>query len=87
MKSLLKPSDLNSFYGEQLDVAKRYLDAQMERFRFDKPNVEFRLGYIEDLKLAGIEDESVDVVISNCVISLSPDKKSVYSEIFVKNCR
>jgi arsenite methyltransferase len=68
--------------GEQLDVAHRNLDKQMKRFGFSKPNVDFRLGYIEDLRSLGIEDNSVDVVISNCVINLSPDKKSVYSEIF-----
>jgi arsenite methyltransferase len=67
---------------EQLDVARRYLDSQMERFGFEKPNVDFRKGYIEDLKTLGIEDNSIDVVISNCVVNLSPDKKSVYSEIF-----
>jgi SAM-dependent methyltransferase len=37
---------------------------------------------IEDLKAAGIEDCSIDVVISNCVINLSPDKHAVFSEIF-----
>lgn len=42
-------------------------------------NVEFRLGEIEKLP---VEDNSVDVVISNCVINLSPDKKSVYKEAF-----
>ena len=42
-------------------------------------NVEFRLGEIEHLP-AG--DNSVDVVISNCVINLSPDKKSVFNEAF-----
>ena len=67
---------------EQLGVAKRNLDKQMKRFGFDKPNVDFRKGYIEDLQTLGIEDNSIDVVISNCVINLSPDKKSVYSEIF-----
>ena len=67
---------------EQLDVATRNLDKQMKRFGFDKPNVDFRKGYIEDLQSLGIEDNTVDVVISNCVINLSPDKKSVYSEIF-----
>ena len=67
---------------EQLDVAKRNLNKQMERFGFDEPNVDFRKGYIEDLKTLGIEDNSIDVVISNCVINLSPDKRSVYSEIF-----
>ncbi len=42
-------------------------------------NVEFRLGEIEKLPL---ETESVDVVISNCVINLSPDKKKVFEEAF-----
>jgi len=41
-------------------------------------NVEFRLGEIEHLPVA---DNSVDVVISNCVINLSPDKAQVWSEI------
>ncbi|MCC5942851.1 MAG: methyltransferase domain-containing protein [Balneolaceae bacterium] len=67
---------------EQLDVATRNIDKQMKRFGYSKPNVDFRKGYIEDLKSLGIDDNSVDVVISNCVINLSPDKKSVYSEIF-----
>jgi len=42
-------------------------------------NVEFRLGEIENLPTA---DNSVDVVISNCVINLSPDKKRVFNEAF-----
>lgn len=42
-------------------------------------NVEFRLGEIEDLPVA---DNSIDVIISNCVINLSPDKKSVFEEAF-----
>ena len=42
-------------------------------------NVEFRLGEIEHLPVA---DRSVDVVISNCVINLLPDKGEVYREIF-----
>jgi len=40
-------------------------------------NVEFRLGEIENLPL---EDNSVDVIISNCVINLSPDKLKTYRE-------
>lgn len=67
---------------EQLDVAKRNVSKQMKRFGYDKPNVDFRKGYIEDLQSLRIEDNSIDVVISNCVINLSPDKRSVYSEIF-----
>lgn len=41
-------------------------------------NVEFRLGEIENLPIA---DQSVDVVISNCVLNLSPDKPRVWREI------
>jgi len=67
---------------EQLEVARRHTDSQMAKFGFDKPNVSFRNGYIEDLVTAGIDDNTVDVVISNCVINLSPDKKQVFSEIF-----
>ncbi|MDO8490881.1 MAG: arsenite methyltransferase [Dehalococcoidia bacterium] len=42
-------------------------------------NIEFRLGEIENLPVA---DNSVDVIISNCVINLSPDKKRVFAEAF-----
>ncbi len=42
-------------------------------------NVEFRLGEIEKLP---IEDNSIDVIISNCVINLSPDKKEVFQEAY-----
>jgi ubiquinone/menaquinone biosynthesis C-methylase UbiE len=67
---------------EQLAVARRHVDSQMARFGYGKPNVDFRQGYIEDLAACGIADDSVDVVISNCVINLSPDKERVFSEIF-----
>jgi len=43
------------------------------------PNVEFRLGEIEHLP---VSDQSVDVIISNCVINLSPDKQQVFHEAF-----
>jgi SAM-dependent methyltransferase len=67
---------------EQLDVARRNLESQMARFGYDRPNVDFRQGFIEDLHAVGVEDGSVDVVISNCVLNLSPDKPAVFSEIF-----
>ena len=47
------------------------------RLGFD--NVEFRRGLIEDIPA---EDQSVDVVISNCVINLSPDKPAVLRDVF-----
>lgn len=42
-------------------------------------NVEFRLGEIEHLP---VDDNSIDVIISNCVINLSPDKEKVFKEAF-----
>ncbi len=42
-------------------------------------NVEFRQGLLEDLP---VEDNSINVVISNCVINLSPDKEKVFNEIY-----
>jgi SAM-dependent methyltransferase len=62
---------------EMLAKARRNLDV----FRADTglDNVEFRLGEIEHLPVA---DASVDVIISNCVINLSPDKEQVWREMF-----
>ncbi|MET4073491.1 methyltransferase domain-containing protein [Hymenobacter sp. UYCo722] len=67
---------------EQLDVARRHIDAHTVTFGYKKPNVEFRHGYIEDLKSANIADNSVDLVVSNCVLNLSTDKEATYREIF-----
>jgi arsenite methyltransferase len=47
--------------------------------KLDAQNVDFRWGEMEDMPLPG---ESVDVVISNCVINLSPDKDAVFGEAF-----
>ncbi|MBQ3106773.1 MAG: arsenosugar biosynthesis radical SAM protein ArsS [Eggerthellaceae bacterium] len=67
---------------EQLAVARKYQQEQAERFGFAESNVEFKLGYIEDLASAGIADESIDLVVSNCVVNLSPFKDKVFAEIF-----
>jgi SAM-dependent methyltransferase len=47
--------------------------------RLNLSNVEFRQGYIEELP---VESNTVDVIISNCVINLSPDKSKVFAETF-----
>jgi ubiquinone/menaquinone biosynthesis C-methylase UbiE len=67
---------------EQIAVARKYQDEQAKRFGYDASNVEFKQGYIEDLAALGIADESADVVISNCVINLSPAKEAVFKEIY-----
>ena len=61
---------------EMLTKARGNIATYRERTGLD--NVEFRLGQIEHLPVA---DASVDVVISNCVINLSPDKPQVWREI------
>ena len=65
---------------EQLAVARRHQDHHARAFGW--ANTDFRQGYIEDLAAAGIADASVDLVISNCVLNLSPDKPRVFREIF-----
>jgi len=67
---------------EQLETARKHISHQTEAFGYKKANIEFRQGFIEDLAEIGIADSSVDIVISNCVINLSPEKKSVFREIF-----
>ncbi len=63
-----------------VDMTQEMLEKARENARrAEYGNVEFRLGEIENLPLA---DDSVDVVISNCVINLSPDKKRVFAETF-----
>jgi len=63
-----------------VDMTPEMLDrARRNAAKGDYSNVEFRLGEIENLPVA---DSAVDVVISNCVINLCPDKKRVFSEIY-----
>ncbi len=63
-----------------VDMTPEMLDrARTNATRSGFSNVEFRLGEIEHLPVA---DCSVDVVISNCVINLSPDKPQVFREAF-----
>ncbi len=61
---------------EMLSKARKNVVSYRERTGLD--NVEFRLGEIEHLPLA---DASVDVILSNCVINLSPDKAAVWQEV------
>jgi len=53
--------------------------AQANARKVHLTNVEFRYGYLENLP---VEDNTVDVIISNCVINLSPDKSRVFAEAF-----
>jgi SAM-dependent methyltransferase len=65
-------------YG--VDMTDEMLElARANAARAGATNVEFRKGTIEDLPL---DDAAVDVVISNCVVNLSPDKPAVLAEAF-----
>ncbi len=66
---------------EQLDIARNHQSWHTQRYGYANSNVEFKQGYIEDLAAAGIADNSIDLVVSNCVINLSPDKQQVLAEI------
>jgi len=67
---------------EQLEVAQKHVDYHAEKFGYEKPNTEFRLGYIERLNELDLPDNSFDIIVSNCVINLSPDKEAVLSEAY-----
>ncbi len=63
-----------------VDMTPEMLDKARENARKGGyENIEFRLGEIENLPAA---DNSIDIIISNCVINLSPNKKSVFDEAF-----
>ncbi len=63
-----------------VDMTPEMIDKARENARKGNyTNVEFRLGEIENIPAA---DNSVDAIISNCVINLAPDKKKVFKEAF-----
>lgn len=65
---------------EQLDVAKQYQQHHADAFGFD--NVELIQGYIEELDKLGLEPNSFDIIVSNCVVNLSPDKDAVIKGVY-----
>ncbi|CAB1442755.1 unnamed protein product [Pleuronectes platessa] len=67
---------------DQLKVARTYVDYHMQEFGYKKPNVSFVQGYIEALTEAGLKKNSFDIIISNCVVNLSPDKRQVLAEAY-----
>lgn len=63
-----------------VDITQEMIDRANENAKkFNYNNVEFRLGDIENLP---IEKNSIDVIISNCVVNLAPDKSKVFKEAF-----
>lgn len=61
-----------------IDMTKQMIErARKNAEKYGYDNVEFKLGEIENIPM---EDSSVDIIISNCVINLSPDKDKVFKE-------
>ncbi|XP_056329244.1 arsenite methyltransferase [Danio aesculapii] len=67
---------------EMISASQKYVQYHQEKFGYSKPNTVFVKGYMEKLSDAGIQNESLDVLVSNCVICLCPDKRTVLSEAF-----
>lgn len=67
---------------EQLAVARQHQDYHAEKYGYAKSNVVFLKGDIEKLDELGLEANSVDVIVSNCVINLASDKEAVLTEAY-----
>ncbi len=61
----------------QLNVALEHEQYHADKFGYSNKNTEFKLGYIEKLDELDLADNSFDIIVSNCVINLSPDKEAV----------
>ncbi len=67
---------------EQLAIARQHEKYHQKAFGYKRSNVRFLHGYIERLHELELADASVDVIVSNCVINLAPDKAAVLREAF-----
>ncbi|KAG7479746.1 hypothetical protein JOB18_034070 [Solea senegalensis] len=67
---------------ELVNASRQYIDYHQKKFGYEKPNVTFVHGYMEKLSDAGIQSDSMDVLLSNCVICLCPDKRAVLQQAY-----
>lgn len=65
---------------EQLAIAREFEQYHAETFGYSQPNTTFHQGYIERLNELNLADESFDLIVSNCVLNLCPDKAAVLRE-------
>ena len=66
----------------QLAVANKYRESHAEKFGHKNSNVKFINGKLEELHLLGLEPNSFDVIVSNCVINLVTDKPKVFADAY-----
>jgi arsenite methyltransferase len=67
--------------AEQLSVAREQVEWHREQFGYSRANTRFLEGFIEKLSELPLEPHSFDLVVSNCVVNLSPDKPSVFAGV------
>jgi len=67
---------------EQLVIARQHETFHQRAFGYQRSNVRFLHGYIEQLNELNLADLSVDIVVSNCVINLAMDKAAVLREVY-----
>ncbi len=67
---------------EQINFARRHVAYHTSRFGYDRPNVDFIDGTVEHLEESGLEAGTFDLVVSNCVINLVPDKRAVLQQVY-----
>jgi ubiquinone/menaquinone biosynthesis C-methylase UbiE len=65
----------------QIAVARKHVAGQMDAFGYSKPNVVFLYDYIENVR-KHFEEESLDLVTSNCVINLTDDKEAILRQVY-----
>ena len=65
----------------QIDVAKKHISGMMKKFGYSRPNADFIHDDIESISKY-FSEESIDIIISNCVINLLQNKKSVLEQIY-----
>ncbi|MFN3739219.1 MAG: arsenosugar biosynthesis radical SAM (seleno)protein ArsS [Thermodesulfovibrionales bacterium] len=66
---------------EQIDIAIKYIEEHMKKFGYKKPNVRFIHDYVENLD-KHFQKNSLDLVISNCVVNLIEDKEGVIQKVY-----
>ena len=65
-----------------VQVSQQHAGDYCAQLGYDHTNLQFVEGHIEDLGQAGVADNSVDLIISNCVINLCPNKELVFKEAY-----
>jgi len=68
--------------AEQIEIANKHTDYHAKKFGYAKSNVRFLQGYIERLNELDLPSNHFDIIISNCVVNLVPDKNAVFKEAF-----